>query len=126
MTAPPPVDDEWHDRHVSGNDHLVACRVLWLNVRRVTVHEQGEVHAFVFLLGLAGFIVGAAFTGPLFDDSWSGVPTTAFAGAAGAIFSLQLTLIGLLLGGAGQHFRATADAANHRGEMLAIMKATRG
>ena len=79
----------------------------------------------VFLLGLAGFIVGAAFTGPLFDDSWSGVPTTAFAGAAGAIFSLQLALIGLLLAGAGQHFRATADAANHSGEILAIMKATK-
>jgi hypothetical protein len=45
------------------------------------------------------------------------------AAAAGAVFSLLFALIGLLLAGLGQHFRATADNANHSGEMLALMKA---
>jgi len=78
----------------------------------------------VLVLGVVGAIVGVSMAINLAtaQDVDPARQMSIAVAAAGSVFSLQFTLIGLLLAGLGQHFRATADNANHSGEMLALMK----
>lgn len=79
----------------------------------------------VLVLGIVGCIISIGIISSLSTARGLDTAQQIFkvAAIAGAVFSLQFALIGLLLAGMGQHFRATIDNANHSGEMLALMKA---
>lgn len=81
-----------------------------------------------FLLGVVGLIAGV-FTASIvfgetrgFDPMRQTIITVALAGSG---FSVLLALIGLLMAAVGEHLRATTDAANHLGEILALMRSSK-
>lgn len=80
------------------------------------------------LLGVVGVIAGVLFAQQLFADRGFDPARQMYmvVALAGSWFSLLLALIGLLMAAVGQHLRATTDAANCLGEILALMKSRQG
>ena len=82
----------------------------------------------VLLLGLLGVLAGFAGMGMDTLARELGVHPIIIKAISGLVlmFSLLYAVLGLVFAALGQHFRATADTANYNGEMLALMKSSRG